>query len=119
MKIKREVIIVTISVITVIICVALTRISNMQTPTSISSETYIGVMATLIGVCATIIVGFQIAHFLELRDLRDQIDELNKVRGEFRKISTDESKIALYVVPTNEELMIAMDTYNIIVGGNY
>ena len=46
-------------------------------------------------------------------------DELNKVRGEFRKISTDESKIALYVVPTNEELMIAMDTYNIIVGGNY
>ena len=46
-------------------------------------------------------------------------DELNKVRGEFRKISTDESKIALYVVPTNEELMIAMDTYNIIVGSNY
>ena len=46
-------------------------------------------------------------------------DELNNVRGEFRKISTDESKIALYVVPTNEELMIAMDTYNIIVGGNY
>ena len=46
-------------------------------------------------------------------------DELNKVRGEFRKISTDESKIVLYVVPTNEELMIAMDTYNIIVGGNY
>ena len=46
-------------------------------------------------------------------------DELNNVRVEFRKISTDESKIALYVVPTNEELMIAMDTYNIIVGGNY
>lgn len=85
MKIKREVIIVTISVITVIICVALTRISNMQTPTSISSETYIGVMATLIGVCATIIVGFQIAHFLELRDLRDQIDELNKVKMDINK----------------------------------
>lgn len=46
-------------------------------------------------------------------------DELNNVRGEFRKISTDESKIALYVVPTNEELMIATDTYNIIVGGNH
>lgn len=46
-------------------------------------------------------------------------DELNNVRGEFKKISTDESRIALYVVPTNEELMIAMDTYNIIVGGNY
>ena len=46
-------------------------------------------------------------------------DELNNVRGEFKKISTDESRIALYVVPTNEELMIAMDTYNIIVGGNH
>lgn len=46
-------------------------------------------------------------------------DELNNVRGEFKKISTDESRIALYVVPTNEELMIATDTYNIIVGGNH
>ncbi len=80
MRRKKEVIIVTISVITAIICVALTFVGNMQTSTSISSEAYIGVMATLIGVCAMIIVGFQIAHFLEIRDLRDQIDELNHVR---------------------------------------
>lgn len=46
-------------------------------------------------------------------------DELNNVRGEFKKISKDESRITLYVVPTNEELMIATDTYNIIVGGNH
>lgn len=37
-------------------------------------------------------------------------DELNNVRGEERKISTEDSKIAVYVVPTDEELMIAMDT---------
>ena len=43
-------------------------------------------------------------------------EELNDFRGEFRKISTDDSKIAVYVVPTNEELMIALDTYHIIVG---
>ncbi len=43
-------------------------------------------------------------------------DKLNDFRGEFRKISTDDSKILVYVVPTNEELMIALDTYNIIVG---
>ena len=30
------------------------------------------------------------------------------------KISSSESKIPVYVVPTNEELMIALDTYNII-----
>lgn len=38
----------------------------------------------------------------------------NDVFGEYRKISTDDSKIAVYVVPTNEELMIALDTYDLI-----
>ena len=40
--------------------------------------------------------------------------ELNNVRGELRLISTKDSKIPIYIVPTNEELMIAMDTYEII-----
>lgn len=34
----------------------------------------------------------------------------NNIMGEFKKISTDDSKVAVYVVPTNEELMIARDT---------
>lgn len=37
-------------------------------------------------------------------------DSKNDFRGEFRLISTDDSKIPVYVVPTNEELMIALDT---------
>lgn len=37
-------------------------------------------------------------------------DARNDFRGEFRLISTDDSKIPVYVVPTDEELMIAMDT---------
>lgn len=37
-------------------------------------------------------------------------EERNDFRGEFRLISTDDSKIPVYVVPTDEELMIAMDT---------
>lgn len=40
--------------------------------------------------------------------------EKNDFRGEFRKISTDDSKIDVYVIPTNEELMIAQDTYELI-----
>ena len=40
--------------------------------------------------------------------------EKNDFRGEFRCISTDDSKIPVYVVPTNEELMIALDTYELI-----
>lgn len=37
-------------------------------------------------------------------------DEKNNFRGEFRLITTEDSKIPVYVVPTDEELMIAMDT---------
>ena len=40
--------------------------------------------------------------------------EKNNFRGEFRKISTEDSKISVYVVSTNEELMIAQDTYDLV-----
>ncbi len=40
--------------------------------------------------------------------------EKNNIRGEFAKISTDDSSVSVYVLPTNEELMIAKDTMNII-----
>ena len=40
--------------------------------------------------------------------------EANKVRGEFAKISAKDSSCLVYVVPTNEELMIAMDTMELI-----
>ena len=40
--------------------------------------------------------------------------EKNDFRGEFRCITADDSKIPVYVVPTNEELMIALDTYELI-----
>ena len=37
-------------------------------------------------------------------------DTKNNFRGEFRLISTSDSKIPVYVVPTDEQLMIALDT---------
>ena len=40
--------------------------------------------------------------------------EKNNVRGEFAKISSDNSSVGIYVVPTNEELMIAEDTKDLI-----
>ena len=36
--------------------------------------------------------------------------ERNKVRGEEALISTDDSRVKVWVIPTNEELMIAQDT---------
>ncbi|GLC32742.1 acetate/propionate family kinase [Clostridium omnivorum] len=40
--------------------------------------------------------------------------EKNKSRGKALEISTPESKVKVFVVPTNEELMIARDTMNLI-----
>ncbi|HBA37562.1 MAG TPA: acetate kinase [Firmicutes bacterium] len=40
--------------------------------------------------------------------------EANDVRGKFTCISSEDSSIPVYIVPTNEELMIAIDTYELI-----
>lgn len=41
-------------------------------------------------------------------------DELNAVRGQAQKISTEDSKVEVWVVPTNEELLIARDTLEVV-----
>ena len=38
----------------------------------------------------------------------------NESRGEVVRISADDSKVACYVIPTDEEVMIARDTYELI-----
>ena len=41
-------------------------------------------------------------------------DKNNSVRDEEKEISTDNSKVKVWVVPTNEELMIARETLNLL-----
>ncbi len=41
-------------------------------------------------------------------------NEANDCNGEIRKISTDDSSSLVYVIPTNEELMIARDTLSLV-----
>ena len=56
------------------------------------------------------------------RDIINELDvlgiyldeEANNVKGEERLISTKDSKIACYIIPTDEELMIAKDTYELV-----
>lgn len=49
-----------------------------------------------------------------LKVLGVEIDEVaNNVRGEERLITTENSSIPCYIIPTNEELMIARDTYDL------
>ena len=41
-------------------------------------------------------------------------DTKNNIKGEVAKISKDASKVSAYVIPTDEEMMIAIDTLNLI-----
>ena len=51
----------------------------------------------------------------DLEFLGVKIDkEANNIKGEERIISAPDSKIKVMIVPTNEELMIARDTYEIV-----
>ena len=50
-----------------------------------------------------------ILHGLEFMGIKID-DEKNSKRGEEIDVSTDDAKVRVLVIPTNEELMIAMDT---------
>ncbi|MCI8424355.1 MAG: acetate kinase [Adlercreutzia sp.] len=53
--------------------------------------------------------------FAGLQPLGIKIDlEKNKLRGHEREISTDDSTVRIVIIPTNEEYMIARDTYQIV-----
>ena len=50
----------------------------------------------------------------ELAVLGVELDEeKNNIRGSLQRISTNDSSIKVYVIPTDEELMIARDTYEL------
>ena len=41
-------------------------------------------------------------------------EERNEVKGEEREISAPDSRVKIYIVPTNEELMIARETLKLV-----
>ena len=43
--------------------------------------------------------------------------EANKCRGKLQKISAEDSKVQVWVIPTNEELVIARDALDIVSAG--
>lgn len=55
----------------------------------------------------------RICKYLEFLGVKLDLEK-NNVKAEERLISTQDSKVKVYIVPTNEELMIARDTYDII-----
>ena len=85
---------------------------------------YIGAYAAALGGCDCLVftagVGENSAEMRAricegLEYLGVKLDpEKNRVRGEEMRISTDDSRVQVWVIPTNEELMIAQDTMELV-----
>ena len=54
----------------------------------------------------------RICNYLEFMGIKLDKEE-NKVRGKEKLLSTPDSTIKIYTIPTNEEIMIARDTYEL------
>ena len=77
---NKNVIIVTVCIATALICIALTFWGNWKNEGVLTTDAFIGIMATFIGVCATIIVGVQIVNHLEIRNIQKSIKAIEEER---------------------------------------
>lgn len=66
-------------------CIALTFWGNYKNNGVLTTDAFIGICTTLIGVCATIIVGFQIASFFKIQENEKQLEQLKVERDEIQK----------------------------------
>lgn len=63
-------------------CIGIVTCDNFKTGGVVTIDTFIGVIAALIGVCATIMVGLQIWNHIEFRDVKDKVNEINAAKEE-------------------------------------
>ena len=87
---SRNFFINTLCVFTAIACITLTFLGNIKNGGVLTPDGFIGVLATLIGVCATIIVGFQIASHLDIHDTKKQMES---VKAESENVQKDKKEI--------------------------
>lgn len=78
----KETVIIIICITAALICIALTFWGNWKNNGILTTDAFIGVMATFIGICATIIVGVQIVNHLELRKMQSSIKTIEEERKE-------------------------------------
>lgn len=92
-EMKKNTIIVVVAVMTSVVCVALTFWGNWKNGGVLTTDAFIGVMATFIGVCATLIVGVQIVNHIEIRKIRESIKdfeiEKDTLKQQMDAFSTD------------------------------
>lgn len=76
MAYKNNIILTSTCIIISIICIILTFWGQIKNNVTVTTDLYICIIASLIGVYATIVVSFQIAGFFELRKLKQQIEHV-------------------------------------------
>lgn len=76
----KEIVIIAICIAAALICIVLTFWGNWKNNGVLTTDAFVGVLATFMGICATIIVGIQIVSFIELREMRNQIKAIQEER---------------------------------------
>ena len=85
------------------------------TMSRMSSSLLVGAVAgTLLAMAVCTVLGVVIERLAYLGITLDE--EANSKRGDITEISTKDSKVRVFVIPTDEEYMIAKDTMNIVFG---
>ena len=81
---KNIIIIVVTCIATAVICIVLTFWGNWKNDGVLTTDAFMAVLATFIGICATLIVGVQIINHLELRKIQNTIKDIEKERDSLK-----------------------------------
>lgn len=73
-----------------IVCTIATICGNTNNSIGLYYDDYVGILASFIGVCTTIIVGFQIASHLDIHDTKKQMES---VKAESENVKKDKKEI--------------------------
>ena len=77
---NKNIIIVVTCIATALICIVLTFWGNWKNDGILTADAFMAVLATFIGICATLIVGVQIVSFIELKEVRAQMKAVQEER---------------------------------------
>lgn len=77
---NKNIIIVVTCIATALICIVLTFWGNWKNDGVLTTDAFMAVLATFIGICATLIVGVQIVSFIELKEVRTQMKAIQEER---------------------------------------
>jgi len=107
---KKCIIAVICCALITIVCTIATICGNINNSIGLYYDDYVGILASFIGACTTIMVGFQIASHLDIHDTKKQLERLKAERDETRKdieqVRTYLSSISVLVSALSENKVI-------------